>query len=115
MALIGSVCLNHPGVEAEGRCKQCGKPFCNACKVQGPTGQFCSQECKQKHETFTQRAGALDAQQKKSAGFVATLRKVFNLALALAVIAVVLGIVGSVFEIPVLSNIVFQVRGLIGF
>lgn len=114
MALIESVCLNHPGVEAVGRCKQCGRPFCNACKIQGPTGLFCCEACKQKHESFTQRVGSLDAQQKRSAGFFATLRKAFNLALALLVIAVILGIAGSVFQIPVLSPIVGNVRALIG-
>ncbi len=114
MALVASVCLNHPGVEAVGRCKQCGRPFCNACKVSGPTGVFCSETCKEKHETFIQRAGDLDAQKKRSAGFGATLRKVFNLALALVVIAAILGVAGAVFQIPVLSPIVHHVRGIIG-
>lgn len=64
-----SSCTNHPGVEAAGRCKQCGKPFCSACEVAGPTGRFCSQACKDRHESFTQRAAQLDDMRRDTSFF----------------------------------------------
>lgn len=106
-------CIKHPGVEAVGRCKQCGKPFCNACKEQGPTGYFCSAECKQKHETFVQRAQQLE-QRRGGTGFGYRIRRFFGFAAAVLVIAIVLGVVGTLFEVPVLSNLVRSVRGSIG-
>ncbi len=55
-----SGCINHPSIEAVGRCKQCGKPFCSTCEIPGPTGKFCSDPCKQRHEVFVKRAAKLD-------------------------------------------------------
>lgn len=55
-----SSCTAHPTTEAIGRCKQCGKPFCGQCRVQGPTGNFCSEDCRKAHEAFLQRAKQLD-------------------------------------------------------
>lgn len=70
MALgIASACVNHPTVEASGRCKQCTKPFCSACEVPGPTGSFCSEACLKKHETFVQRAAKLDDMQRDTSFF----------------------------------------------
>ncbi|MDZ4857395.1 MAG: hypothetical protein SGI88_00310 [Candidatus Hydrogenedentes bacterium] len=109
----GSVCVNHPGVESVGRCKQCGKPFCNACKVQGPTGYFCSAECKQKHETFVKRAQELDVK-KRGIGVGYFLGRIMGLAVALLVIAIILGVVGTIFQVPVLSDLVVNVRNTIG-
>jgi len=110
---VGSVCVNHPSVEAVGRCKQCSKPFCNACKVQGPTGYFCSAECKQKHEIFVKRAQELDVK-KGGAGIGFLLGKLMGLLIAVAIIAVILGVVGSVVQVPVLSPLVHSVRASIG-
>ena len=70
MALgIASACVNHPTVEAAGRCKQCSKPFCSACEFKGPTGSFCSEACKQRHEVFVQRAAKLDDMQRDTSFF----------------------------------------------
>lgn len=110
---VGSVCVNHPSVEAVGRCKQCSKPFCSACKIQGPTGFFCSAECKQKHEVFVKRAQELDVK-KRGIGVGYFLGRITGLAVALLIIAVVLGVVGTVFELPVLSDLVRNVRANIG-
>lgn len=110
---VGSVCVNHPSVEAVGRCKQCSKPFCNACKSQGPTGFFCSAECKQKHEVFVKRAQELDVK-KGGLGVGYLLSRILGWAVAILIIAVVLGVVGTIFDIPVLSDFVQSVRGRIG-
>lgn len=115
MALGGlsSTCLSHPGVEAVGRCKQCGKPFCNACKVLGPTGLFCSEACKSKHETFVQRAQQLESK-KGSVSIMAKVRKLLGNVVAIIILLIIIGVVGTLFEIPVLSELVLRVRGIIG-
>ena len=105
MAQISSHCINHVGVEAVGRCKQCGKPFCNTCQVVGPTGKFCSDKCKENHEVFTQRAHQLDSM-KKDSTFMAKLyiyaKKLIVFAVAILIIAVVLAFVGV--EVPFVSD-----------
>ena len=107
MALkVDSACINHPSVEAAGRCKQCGKPFCSACRIQGPTGNFCSEECRDKHQAFTQRAAELDAKRKAGTGrriwYLVRTILIWTLVILLAVgIATYFGI-----EVPVLSNVV---------
>ncbi|GMV92480.1 MAG: hypothetical protein AMXMBFR82_22580 [Candidatus Hydrogenedentota bacterium] len=115
MALGGmsSACISHPGVEAVGRCKQCGKPFCNACKVMGPTGLFCSEECKQKHESFVQRAQQFESR-KGSVSVMAKVRKMLGGLVAIVILAIILGVLGTIFEIPVLSDLVIRVRDIIG-
>ncbi len=110
---VGSVCVNHPMIESVGRCKQCSKPFCNACKIQGPTGFFCSAECKQKHEVFVKRAQELDVK-KGGLGVGYLLSKILGWAVALLIIAVVLGVVGTIFSVPVLSPLVQSVKNSIG-
>ncbi|MCH7960038.1 MAG: hypothetical protein IID08_07905 [Candidatus Hydrogenedentes bacterium] len=99
-----SSCLNHPSVAAIGRCKQCGKPFCGACEIKGPTGNFCSDECKGLHETFVQRAAKLDDMKKKRSGLGAILKKIVVLGIVLLVVAFGADFMGI--EIPVLSEFV---------
>ena len=116
MALGGltSTCLNHPGIEAVGRCKQCGKPFCSACKVMGPTGLFCSDDCKKKHEAFVQRAAQLESR-KASFNLMAKVRKLLGKLIVILILAVFLGVVGVLFpDFPVLGNLVVRVREIIG-
>ncbi len=115
MALGGltSNCINHPGVEAVGRCKQCGKPFCNSCKIMGPTGLFCSEECKQKHETFVQRAQQFESR-KGSVSIMAKVRKILGGLIAIIIVAIILGVVGTLIDVPILSDLVLRVREFIG-
>lgn len=61
-----SGCINHPGVEATVRCKQCAKPVCGSCVVTGPTGRFCSIECRDRHEAFVKRARELKDAPRRS-------------------------------------------------
>ncbi|MFP4502474.1 MAG: B-box zinc finger protein [Candidatus Hydrogenedentota bacterium] len=98
-----SACINHPGVEATHRCKQCGRPVCDTCTIMGPTGRFCSENCRTTHEAFVQRARQLET--KTRVGFGVRLRNFLgSLIVVVIVAAVVLGI-GHFFEVPVLRDI----------
>ena len=106
-----SGCINHPGVEAVARCKQCGKPVCSACLVTGPTGNFCSQACKEKHQEFIKRAQSL---QRSSRG-AGNMRKLGRFAIKLVIFLVVVGAICLAalrYPIPVLSDVV---RAGLGF
>jgi hypothetical protein len=106
-----SGCINHPSIEAEARCRQCGRPVCGKCVVTGPTGMFCSDNCKQRHEDFYRRAQELDTRPPSTLG--AKFRWLLNwLVVVVAVIAAVVG-VAAVLPIPVLSDWVFYLRGYI--
>lgn len=108
-----SACINHPGIEAVVRCKQCGTPVCKACVKVGPTGQFCSDICNQKHQQFTKRAQSMNTAPAPSA--LGPKIRAFVTAVAIvAGVIVVVGIIASFIEIPVISNITFRVRELIG-
>lgn len=116
MALGGltSTCLNHPGIEAIGRCKQCGKPFCSACKIMGPTGLFCCNECKDKHEAFVQRAAQLEAR-KAPINIMAKLRTAVGKLIVILILLGFLGMLGNFFpDIPILGSLVARVREIIG-
>lgn len=107
-----SACINHPGIEATGRCKQCGRPMCDACRVVGPTGHFCCDTCRRNHEVFMQRAAQLETKARGSFG--ARLRSVFGgLIVLLVVVAVALG-AGYFFSVPVLGDVAERLLGLIG-
>jgi hypothetical protein len=55
----------------------------------------------------------MDAQ-KGGLGFGAKLRRLINVVLVLAIIAVILGVIGSYVDVPVLSPLVFKARSMIG-
>ncbi|MBN2312210.1 MAG: hypothetical protein JXR94_24740 [Candidatus Hydrogenedentes bacterium] len=95
-------------LDAIGRCKQCGARVTEFDKVTGPTGMFCSQECRQKHEAFIQRAEALHATHKKSyLGMVRALfRHFLGKVLALLVLLAFVAILATVFDLPVISDMV---------
>jgi hypothetical protein len=88
---IASACVNHPSIEATGRCKQCSRPFCSACAVQGATGQFCSNACKEKHESFVQRAAKLDDMQRDTSFFAKIWIRIRKL-LAFLIVALILAV-----------------------
>jgi hypothetical protein len=81
--------------------------------VKGPTGNFCGQECKQKHESFTQRAATMDAMRKPSS-LMAKLKRLVGKLIVVLILLVGLGVLGTLVEIPVLTPIVETVRGIIG-
>ncbi len=107
-----SSCINHPAVEATARCKQCGKPVCNTCVEQGPTGRFCSPACRQKHEAFMKRSQELDGKARSST-FI-KLRSLLGTLIIVAAALLVLGVVGSLMEVPVLSEVVWKIREILG-
>ena len=102
-----SGCINHPSIEAVGRCKQCGKPFCTTCEILGPTGKFCSEACKQRHEVFVKRASKLD-DMRGGGGVLGKLmnrlKKVGIFAAAILIVAVVVHFFGV--EVPIVSNMI---------
>lgn len=99
-----SACINHPAIEATGRCKQCGRPMCDACTVTGPTGRFCGEPCERKHEAFVQRARELEARSasRSRSLFGVRLRALVGGLLKGGVLAAVVLGVGYWFEVPVL-------------
>ena len=106
--VTASGCINHPGVEATARCKQCGKPVCGACTVHGPTGKFCSEVCKEKHEGFMQRAQQMQ-QGSRRTGDIAKLKRLLIKLVIWIVALVAVGFGAIYFQIPVLSNIAWKV------
>lgn len=108
-----SGCINHPGIEATGRCKQCGTPFCGACEVRSANGRFCSTMCRDKYEQFAARARQLDKHPPRG-GILMRLRIfVFKIAgLVLAVGAIVFGL--AYFDIPVAGRIARALLQLVG-
>lgn len=101
-----SGCINHPSVEAVGRCKQCGKPYCSTCEVLGATGKFCSEPCKERHEVFVKRAAKLDDMRSTSGFFgkmMDRLRKFLVFAAAILIICIILHFFGV--HVPVLSDV----------
>lgn len=104
---VSSGCVNHPGIEAVARCKACIKPVCNTCVVKGPTGVFCSPECKQKNEAFVSRAQQLD-QMRRRPSLITKFKGLIGTALILTLVVFAATFVATYFgiEIPVLSDIV---------
>ncbi len=108
VAPTASGCINHPGVEAVARCKQCGKPVCGACVVTGPTGRFCGDPCKEKHEKFIERAQDMQRNSKSTGG----LQKLKTLLVKLVMFIVAIGALGFAavyFDIPVVGDLVRKV------
>ncbi len=102
-------------VDAIGRCKQCGSPVTPFNKVVGPTGMFCGDECKANHEAFTQRAGSLERKTGGTLfGIPRALGKILGQLIVLAIIVVAIGVVGTIFEIPMLTPFVESVRARFG-
>ena len=54
--MSASMCINHPIRAATGRCKRCGKPLCNDCKITYDNGVFCSEACSLAVKAFTDKA-----------------------------------------------------------
>lgn len=108
-----SGCIFHPNMQAVNRCKQCSKPTCHKCTVTGPTGKFCSENCKNTHEAFIRRSQELNTKARST--FIVKLKKLVGTLLFLAVVLIAAGVVGTVFYIPVLSELTLRVREILGF
>jgi hypothetical protein len=108
---IKECCKMRAGTEL-GRCKQCGSPYCTVCVVTGPTGRFCSQECKQKHEAFAQKAQQMQTKARGSTWIKVRQSIAYLIAMAAIIAAAIFGL--TLFEVPVLSDIAWTVRNLLG-
>ncbi len=111
-----SGCINHPGIEASYRCKQCGIGVCGGCVQMTPSGHFCSQVCREKFEQFSARAKALDDKMKKPVepGLFVKLKNLAVGGVLLLLVLGGLGVAGSLWQVPVLTDVVWKVRGIIG-
>jgi len=98
-----SGCINHPGIEAIARCKQCGKPVCGSCVVAAYNGNFCSPLCKEKHEKFVERAQKLDAKSRGGGRYLAKLRFFLKKLVVFLVGFVGVGFVSIYLQIPYAS------------
>lgn len=105
-------CIHHPNMQAVNRCKQCTVPTCHKCTVVGPTGKFCSENCKNIHEAFIRRSQELNT--KAGSAFFVKFRSAIATLLFVVVVMFAAGVVGTVFYIPVLSELTVRVRGMIG-
>lgn len=112
LAGTASGCINHPSVEASVRCKMCTKPVCQACVCAGPCGLYCSPVCKEKHEHFLKQAQAMDSRARL--GILGLLRKVIGNMIVWVAVLFVIGLIASLVYIPVLSELVYRIRGIIG-
>ncbi|HOV32481.1 MAG TPA: B-box zinc finger protein [Candidatus Hydrogenedens sp.] len=110
-----SSCINHPSVAATARCKQCGKPVCGACVVSSPFGSFCSDACREKFEVFSKRAQELDRNTTQTRWNIGVrLRQFFSFIIVVLIVLITLGVIGTLFYIPVLSQIIFSIRAWLG-
>jgi hypothetical protein len=94
-----SYCLRHSEVEAVGRCRQCGVPFCAKCRVEVPEGTYCSMECRAKHMHFVNRSEELN--RGKRGGILQKSLMVLLFAAGLAAVLHFLGI-----DVPVVSDLI---------
>lgn len=107
-----SGCINHPGVEATTRCRQCGKPVCGTCTVVGPTGKFCSEVCREKHEQFVRRAQTMEQRSKMRGGFGRVRRALIKLTIFIGVICAI-GYAAVKLDVPVAAVIFRKLFALI--
>lgn len=107
-----SSCIHHPSKPAVNRCKQCLAPTCHPCTVVGPTGKFCSEACKETHQAFIQRAQAMESTARST--FFVKLRSLLGSLLVFLAVCIAAGVVGTVFQIPLLSDLTYWVRTFIG-
>lgn len=106
-------CINHPNIEAVGRCKQCSKPVCSNCGVRGVAGYYCSEICREKHEQFMQRAKDMDLDRATKRGLFFHTRKLMGSLLMLGVVLFALGFTAYHIYIPILSELTIKVLNFI--
>lgn len=104
------------GGETLGRCKQCGAPVTMMNVVKGPTGLFCSDVCKAKHEQFV-RAAAETAPAERAAGglFFARVRRLLGSLVFLMILVFVVGFIAQIagFPIPYLTPLFLRMWGFL--
>ena len=98
-----SGCINHPGVEAVIRCKQCGTAVCGACVVATAAGRFCCETCSNKYEAFTRRAQDLEPL-RYGPSWMTLIRRGFLKLIVLALVLAGVGYASLHYKIPYLSD-----------
>ncbi|HOS03939.1 MAG TPA: hypothetical protein PKZ01_12720, partial [Candidatus Hydrogenedentes bacterium] len=87
------------------------------CQISGPTGRFCGEECKQKHEGFVQRVQQMEGR-RSGMGMGIKLKRILGTVIGkiivILIILIFIGIAATLVQIPVLSPIVQSVRNMIG-
>jgi hypothetical protein len=106
-------CVNHPGFEAIVRCKRCGTPVCGRCVVMGPTGRYCSVECRENEQALRQKAADLAPEPMPTRRSLRLKKAIKNL-IGLIIILTGIAAAGILFPIPVLSDFIAQIRGMLG-
>jgi len=107
-----ATCVYHPGKPATAMCKQCGKTTCHQCTVTGPTGTFCSTPCRTGHEARVVQAR--DTGGRARTTFFVNLRGIFGKIIVLLAVLLAAAWITSFIYIPVLSEVVATVRGMLG-
>lgn len=96
-------CINHPGVEAMGRCRQCSKPVCKECGYVAPAGMYCSQACQDKHEDFMKRAVDVDLNKRQKRSLRQRFGGLVTFVVIVTVVALGLLLLSRVIHIPYVS------------
>ncbi len=102
-------------VDAIGRCKQCGGPVTQYDKVVGVMGIFCSETCRERFETFAQRAASLDAARRPKPRLGLRIKTLIARIIVLVLALAVIGAASILFQIPVLAPIFIRLLRAIGF
>ena len=105
-------CINHPTVPAAIRCKQCASPACTKCVVHAPFGRFCSEHCRDQYNAMHVQAEAMQPQGKSSP--LLGLRRLIKKVVLVAIGICMLGVIGTLVKVPVLTPLVFKIREIIG-
>lgn len=90
------------GGETMGRCKQCGAPVTMQNIVKGPTGMFCSDTCRSQHESFVEKANAIERRERAPGGLISVwLRKIAASVIVAVVVILVAGFVAKRYNVDV--------------
>ncbi len=101
-------CINHPNLEAIGRCKQCGKPVCSNCGIRTMAGFYCSDICREQHERFMQRAKDMDLDRATRRGPFFHIRNFIGSLLMLGAVLFAIGFTAYHIYIPVLTELTWK-------
>ena len=102
------------GIDMGMRCKQCNQPITSGNMTESAYGVFCSEGCKEKYETFVQRAQQLESM-RKPFSMARMLKSFIGKLIVILILLIALVILGTVMpEIPVLGDAAKWVRDTLG-
>ena len=107
-------CVFHPDANATGRCKKCGNPICDACKMQTAIGVFCGIQCAEAAEQFQAKVSNAMPVYQKRIGCGGLIKGLISLIGVLGVFyAVMFLIYGQTDPIAMLQTLIDQIKRLI--